>query len=494
MQKMFFYIAVICVALALTVALVVFQMTPPKPEPVRAGTIADNEYEPAKWAVNFPLEYDSWVKTKEMRPAGKSKYKKGYDLDGVIYDKISEFPYMALLFNGWGFGIEYNEPRGHHYMMIDQKEIDPSRVKAGGVCLTCKSPYMDKLVKDTNGKVFSMPYKDAVGLIPENHRDMGVACIDCHDNKTMDLRPGKWTAKEALAVIGHKEPTRQEMRSVACGQCHVTYIIPKDAEMHSTGVHFPWQGGSWGDISVETIIKNIRRDPSHNEWKQAVTGFKVGFIRHPEFELFTRNSVHFKAGAACADCHMPYKKVGANKISDHNIMSPLKDDMRACIQCHAETPEWLKERVNTTQDRTLALMNRSGYAVATVAKLFELAHNEQAKGKTMETALYDQAKDLYLEAFYRVGFLGAENSMGFHNPTEAMRIAGDAAAIATKAEALLRQGLTKAGVEVPAVINLELAKYINNRGSKKLNFKPEFEFKDPTGIQEMLLPERSKGL
>ena len=49
---------------------------------------------------------------------------------------------MALLFNGWGFGVEYNEPRGHYYMLIDQLEIDPSRLKAGGVCLTCKSPYV----------------------------------------------------------------------------------------------------------------------------------------------------------------------------------------------------------------------------------------------------------------------------------------------------------------------------------------------------------------
>ena len=48
---------------------------------------------------------------------------------------------MPLLFNGWGFGVEYNEPRGHHYMLIDQLEVDPSRLKAGGACLTCKTPY-----------------------------------------------------------------------------------------------------------------------------------------------------------------------------------------------------------------------------------------------------------------------------------------------------------------------------------------------------------------
>ena len=203
------------------------------------------------------------------------------------------------------------------------------------------------------------------------------------------------------------------MRSLVCAQCHVTYIIPKDEEMKSTAVFFPWQGSKVGDISIENIIKVIKSDPAYGEWKQNVTGFKVGFIRHPEYEFYSRNSVHWKANAACADCHMPYMKVGANKISDHNVMSPLKNDMKACQQCHTETPQWLTDQVIAIQDRTVSLMNRSGYACAVTAKLFETAHKAQEQGKKIDEALYDQAKDLYLEAFYRVIFIGAENSVGF---------------------------------------------------------------------------------
>ena len=59
---------------------------------------------------------------------------------------------------------------------------------------------------------------------------------------------------------------------------------------------------------------------------------------------------------------------------------------------------------------------------------------------------------------------------------------------------MLRQALTKAGVDVPADINLEMAKYLNDRGIKKLKFRPEFEFKDPFGIQEMLTPAKFSGL
>lgn len=39
--------------------------------------------------------------------------------------------------------------------------------------------------------------------------------------------------------------------------------------------------------------------------------------------------------------------------------------------------------------------------------------------------------------------VGAENSVGFHNPTEATRVLGDALAFAGKAEGLLRQAITK---------------------------------------------------
>jgi nitrite reductase (cytochrome c-552) len=278
-----------------------------------------------------------------------------------------------------------------------------------------------------------------------------------------------------------------------CGQCHVTYVIPKDKEMKSVGLFFPWQGSKPGDISVENIIKVIRSTPANEEWKQNVTGFKVGFIRHPEYEFFTRGGTHYQAGAACADCHMPYTRVGANKISDHDVTSPLKTDMKACQQCHSESAQWLKDRVVATQDRTVSLMNRSGYALAVAAKLFEMAHKAQADGKQLDKGLYDQAKDLYLDALYRVIYIGAENSVGFHNPTEAGRICGDAVAMAAKADGLLRQALTKVGVEVPANVNLELAKYLNKRGVKPLNFKPEFEFKDPFGIQPMLTPDSSLG-
>ncbi len=455
-----------------------------------ASTIPDNVIDPEVWGKAHPAQYGLWKQTVEPTPAGKSKYKVGFDADNITYDKLSMYPYMALLFNGWGFGVEYNEPRGHANMLKDQLEIDAKRVGAGGVCLTCKTPYAPILEKKMGQDYYMKPLREVVSQIPEVHRELGVACIDCHDNKDMSLQLSRgFTLVQAFEEMGVKqaELSKQQMRSAVCAQCHVTYNITKTADGKSKGIYFPWQKSAWGSISVEDIIAQIRNDPEVKEWTQSVTGFKMAFMRHPEFELYSNNSTHWQAGASCADCHMPPVKEGGRTVSDHRVMSPLKADLNACSQCHDEDAEFLKDRVIAIQDHTVSLMLRAGYGTATVAKLFEIAHNAQAKGTVLDKDFYEQAKDFYLEAFYRQLFIGAENSVGFHNPPEAMRVLGDAVAFAGKSEALLRQLLAKADVEVPINIDLELAKYVEQRGEKKLIGHPEQEIKDPFGLQERFL-------
>ena len=477
----------ICLCLCMALVVGFLGCEPTKPVQRQAITIPDGEIDPAVWGKAYPEEYEGWKKTEEPVGARRSRYKTGMDSGALTVDKLSQFPYMALLFNGWGFGVEYNEPRGHAYMIRDQLEIDSARLKAGGVCLSCKSPYAPGLQKDMGIDYYKKPFMEAISRVPEKMRTLGVACIDCHDPKDMSLRISRgFSLIEAFKSMGTdpSKLTRQEMRSAVCAQCHVTYNIPKDAEGNSVGLYFPWQNSKFGAITVEDIIKRIRSDATVKEWKQNVTGFRMAFIRHPEYEFWTNNSVHFKAGASCADCHMPYTVAGVYKISDHRVMGPIQGDLRACKQCHAESTDWLKDRVFTIQDRTVSMMIRAGYATATTAKLFETVHYAKANGKVIDEELYEKAKDFYEEAFYRQLFIGAENSVGFHNPPEALRILGDSVAFATKAEGYLRQLLTKAGVEVPIKVDLEIMKYVDQRGEKKLKFDPALEFKDPMGIQD----------
>ncbi|MBT1076337.1 ammonia-forming cytochrome c nitrite reductase subunit c552 [Geobacter grbiciae] len=455
---------------------------PKKVEQDKSASVADGTIDPAGWKKAYPAQYELWKKTEEPTPTGKSRYKKGYDEDGVFYDKLDEYPFLALLYNGWGFGVEYKEPRGHAYMIHDQFEVDPARLKAGGSCLTCKTPYAPELQQRLGKDYFSKPYKEVHAQIPKEHQMLGVTCIDCHNGSDLSLKISRgFTLGKALEKLGvdRAKLSAQDKRTLVCAQCHVTYAIPKDGNMKSTDVYFPWDGSTYGGITIENIIKKLRSSPANGEWTQGVTGFKLAFIRHPEFELFSNNSPHWQAGVSCADCHMPSTTAGNQKVSDHRVMSPLKNDLKACAQCHTETPDQLRGKVYAIQDRTMSRFIRTGYATATVAKLFEMTNKAGAQGKQIDKTLYAQAKDHYEEAFYRVVFIGAENSVGFHNPTEATRVLEDAAMHAGKADGLLRQALAKAGVTVPAKVDLELEKYVNNRGSKKLMFKPEHEIKDP---------------
>lgn len=130
------------------------------------------------------------------------------------------------------------------------------------------------------------------------------------------------------------------------------------------------------------------------------------------------------------------------------------------------------------------MLLRSDYQTATAAKIFKKINNAKKDGKKIEEDLYSKAKEYYEQAFYRVLFVGAENSVGFHNPSEAMRILGDAISFASKSESYLRQIASNIGLKLEDKIDLELEKYLNNKGDKKLNFDRSVEFKDSFKIQE----------
>jgi len=131
--------------------------------------------------------------------------------------------------------------------------------------------------------------------------------------------------------------------------------------------------------------------------------------------------IHARSGVACADCHMPYKREGAIKVSDHHVRSPLLNVSNACQTCHHFSETELKARVETIQDRTKALMLRAEDAV--IALITEI---QQAQEKGKSTDDLKAAQELQRKAQWRLDFVAAENSMGFHAPQEAARILGEA--------------------------------------------------------------------
>ena len=154
--------------------------------------------------------------------------------------------------------------------------------------------------------------------------------------------------------------------------------------------------------------------------------------QHPEFELWNQG-IHARSGVACADCHMPYKREGALKISDHHVRSPLLNINLACQTCHRWPEAELKARVETIQERTFALRNLAMDA------LMELINDlKAARAAGMSDAGLAKAQDFQRRAQFFLDFVEAENSTGFHAPQESARILGESINFSRQGQAAMR--------------------------------------------------------
>ena len=377
---------------------------------VEVVKLTEDTVEPADWGRNFPREYDGFKRTREMQA---TKYG-----GSVPFSHLDKDPRLKRMFAGYAFELEYNKARGHAWSLQDQDNTRRTKERPQpGSCLQCHASILPAYRKAGGGDVFkgfeiiaAMPFHEARKLV-----DHAIACLDCHDPKTMQLRvtrPAFLYAIKALKKsqgVENYDPntmaSRQEMRTYVCGQCHVEYYFAGEHKI----VTYPWAQG----LKVEQIEAYYDRI-SFSDWKHGETGAPVLKAQHPEFETYSQG-IHARSGVACADCHMPYQRQGAMKISDHNVRSPLLDIERSCLTCHPFPASEMKARVEAIQDRHAALLSRAEDA------LVALIGDIKAAGGAPDAALQFQRK-----AQWRVDFVNAENSMGFHAPQESARILAEA--------------------------------------------------------------------
>jgi len=119
---------------------------------------------------------------------------------------------------------------------------------------------------------------------------------------------------------------------------------------------------------------------------------------------------------------MPYMRDGASKVSDHWARSPLLNINRACQTCHHFSEDELKERVDGIQQRNMDLLQRAGAALMDQLDAINVARAAGASDADLQASL-----DIQRKAQWRLDFIAAENSMGFHAPQEAASILGEAA-------------------------------------------------------------------
>jgi nitrite reductase (cytochrome c-552) len=126
---------------------------------------------------------------------------------------------------------------------------------------------------------------------------------------------------------------------------------------------------------------------------------------------------------------MPYMRDGATKVSDHWVRSPLLNVNRACQTCHHFSEEEIKARVDQIQTRNVELLQRGGVAIVALLDAIQAA---KAAGATEEQLA--PALELQRKAQWRLDFIAAENSMGFHAPQEAAMVLGEAVDFARQGE------------------------------------------------------------
>ncbi len=388
--------------------------------PLKVVQVAANELNPQVWGENFPREYDTFLKTQDSTL--QTKYG-----GSVPYSKLEKDPALVRLYAGYAFSVDYNKARGHYWALDDQKKTKRQDfVAQPGACANCHAAEAPQLIQQLGWENFNhTPYKQL-----EDQLHTATSCADCHEPTTMALRITRPAFIQAMKARGIDvtTATRQELRTYVCAQCHVEYYFAGDNKV----LTFPWKNGLEIE-SIETYYEAIH----FQDWTHQETNAPMLKMQHPEFEMWS-SGIHARSGVACADCHMPYVRTGAVKVSDHWVRSPLTNINNSCQVCHRESEAELKARVEQIQDRTFELKGKTEAALLDAIDAIVAAQKAKATDAQLQPV-----RLLYRRASMRWDFVSSENSMGFHSPQEAARIYGEAIDYARQAQVEANRTLLK---------------------------------------------------
>ena len=433
-----------------------------------------------KFKADYPREYETWAMTEDT--TFKSMYNSSQEVD-----VLEQRPEMVVLWAGYAFSRHYNTPRGHKHCIEDLRKIlrtgnpsiDGDSDMQPATCWTCKGPDVPRMMRELSGSksVFDPANYYAFegkwsGLGAEMMNSVG--CSDCHDARTMDLRPARPAIYEAFARRGLdvRNQSHQEMRSLVCAQCHVEYYFIKPDDPNNPGksnyLMFPHDKGLTCEAAEEYYDSIGFYDYIHPLSKTPILK-----AQHPGYEM-SKQGIHAQRGVSCADCHMPYKQEGGVKFSDHQIMSPLAKIDRTCQTCHRQDAEVLRQNVYDRQAKCNEVRNRAEQELAR-------AHFEAKYiiDKGASEAEMKPIQALLRKSQWRWDYAIASHGATFHAPQEVIRLLSHSVDYAQQARLLIarvaaRQGLvgdipvpdysTKAKAQ--AAIGLDM----NTLNSKKQKF------------------------
>jgi nitrite reductase (cytochrome c-552) len=388
--------------------------------------LSDKIDDPKTWGMDFPMQYGLYLRTRQEQATkfggDEPQLRSPVPEDPrptVARSNLEKDPRLKVFWAGYAFSKDYRERRGHEWMLADQTYTGRQKVQQPGTCINCHASMYTVYKQAGDGdltrgfeKINQMTYQEARKLVKHP-----VACIDCHEPNTMQLRISRPAFIEGIRALKasqgvadydvNQQAGLQEMRTYVCAQCHVEYYF-KGKEKRLT---FPWSRG----VQVESILQ-LYDGENFKDWTHGETGAPMLKAQHPEFEMWSQG-IHARSNVACADCHMPYRREGGLKISDHHVRSPLLNINRACQQCHHWDEKEIRARVEEIQTRFFQEKNLTMDAVMDLVRDIDAARANGASDAEL-----DQARQYQRKASFYLDFVMSENSMGFHAPQEATRI------------------------------------------------------------------------
>lgn len=399
------------------------------------GIVSEN----SKFASDFPREYETWKQTAD------TTFKSEFNSSQAV-DVLAQRPNMVILWAGYAFSWDYATPRGHQHAVEDLRRtlrtgapgVTEGKEPQPGTCWTCKGPDVPRVMKEQGlANYYKAPWSKWGDQIMNS-----VGCSDCHDSKTMDLKPARPALYEAWQRVGKdvNKATHQEMRSLVCAQCHTEYYFKGD-EKYLT---FPQDSG----MTVEAMEKYYDA-MNYKDYTHALSRAPILKAQHPGYEIH-QMGIHGQRGVSCADCHMPYMSKGGVKYTDHHIMSPLANIERTCQTCHRQSAETLRQNVYERQRKCNEIRNRVENELATAHIEAKFAWDKGATEAEMKPVL-----DLLRKSQWRWDFAVASHGAAFHAPQEITRILSHSLDFANQArlkvaKVLARHGFT-ADVPMPDI-------------------------------------------
>ncbi|MGE5488693.1 MAG: ammonia-forming cytochrome c nitrite reductase subunit c552 [bacterium] len=358
------------------------------PQPAKASV---RGLDPKSWQREFPVQYDQWRTPSRIEP-------------------------------------QWKEQRGHAFSLKDRDEAGPEGdprwaiLRAGrpklrplpGACLECHASETP-----AGGN-----YWEA-----RERAKTPVACIRCHETW------GTGLSRREASVDPPARPAH-----AACAECHTEYHIKDGRVVRPGAALLSAVAAGGGSGPPETRVPDARAIEQYydrirlTDWTHPATGAGLIEPRHPQAQMFAAGP-HAANRAGCPDCHMPKDARG---VSDHRVVNPLERIEAACMRCHRLEAAELRARVNAIQERTRAAKSR---ALDAVADLIAAIRDAAASGAPASRLA--EARAYHRRAQWRLEFVEADRSDGFHAPDEA-------ASLLIEAIDLARRGQLAAGAGVRA--------------------------------------------